>query len=86
MRTHRRVGRRSTATSSPNPADQYNSLDGGNPLLEPETADTITAGIVWTPQSISGLSLTLDYYDIQISDTIGSLATGRHRPDLRHHR
>jgi outer membrane receptor protein involved in Fe transport len=56
-----------------NPADQYNSLDGGNPLLDPETADTITAGIVWTPQSISGLSLTIDYYDIQVSDTIGSL-------------
>ena len=58
----------------PNPADQYNSLDGGNPLLDPESADTITAGIVWTPQSISGLSLTLDYYDIKVTDTIGYLA------------
>jgi iron complex outermembrane receptor protein len=57
----------------PNPADQYNSLDGGNPLLDPETADTLTAGIVWTPQNIAGLSVTLDYYNIEISDTIGSL-------------
>ena len=56
-----------------NPADQYNTLAGGNPLLIPETADTLTAGIVWTPQSIPGLSLTLDYYDIEITDTIGSL-------------
>jgi len=36
-------------------------------------AHTITAGVVWTPQSIAGLSLTLDYYDIQITDTIDSL-------------
>ncbi len=57
----------------PNPADQYNSLDGGNPLLQPETADTITAGIVFTPSGAKGLSITLDYYDIQISDTIASL-------------
>jgi iron complex outermembrane receptor protein len=56
-----------------NPADQYNTFGGGNPLLEPEVADTFTAGIVWTPQSIPGLSLTLDYYDIEITDTIGSL-------------
>ncbi len=48
-----------------NPAGQYNTLVGGNPDLVPETADTITAGIVWTPQSISGLSVTLDYYDIR---------------------
>ncbi len=56
-----------------NPADQYNTLGGGNPGLEPETADTITAGIVWTPQGIPGLSVTLDYYNIEIEDTIGSL-------------
>jgi outer membrane receptor protein involved in Fe transport len=57
----------------PNPAGQYNTYGGGNPFLDPEVADTITAGIVWTPQSIPGLSITVDYYDIQIEDTIGSL-------------
>ena len=57
-----------------NPADQYNNYGGGNPDLVPETADTITAGLVWTPQSIAGLSVTLDYYDIDITDAIGSLA------------
>jgi len=60
-------------TILPNPAGQYNTLEGGNPLLDPETADTITAGIVWTPQSIRGLSITLDYYDIDITELIGSL-------------
>ena len=56
-----------------NPAGQYNTFGGGNPFLDPETADTITVGFVWTPQSIPGLSMTLDYYDIEITDTIGSL-------------
>jgi outer membrane receptor protein involved in Fe transport len=57
-----------------NPAGQYNSLDGGNPSLDVETADTLTAGFVWTPKSITGLSVTADYYDIKISDTISSFA------------
>jgi outer membrane receptor protein involved in Fe transport len=57
-----------------NPADQYNNYGGGNPELTPETADTITAGVVWTPQSIAGLSVTLDYYDIDITDVIGALS------------
>ncbi len=56
-----------------NPADQYNNLGGGNPNLIPESADTVTFGAVWTPQNIPGLSFALDYYDIQISDTVGSL-------------
>jgi iron complex outermembrane receptor protein len=58
----------------PNPASQYNSYDGGNPLLDVEKADTLTFGAVWTPQSITGLSITVDYYDIKIKDTISSFA------------
>jgi outer membrane receptor protein involved in Fe transport len=57
----------------PNPADQYNTLNGGNPDLDVETADTITAGLVFTPTSVPGLSLTLDYYNIEVSDTIQAL-------------
>lgn len=56
-----------------NPAGQYNTLEGGNPLLDPEAADTLTAGIVWTPESIRGLSITLDYYNIDITEAIGVL-------------
>jgi outer membrane receptor protein involved in Fe transport len=58
----------------PNPAGQYNSYDGGNPQLDVERADTLTAGVVWTPQAITGLSITADYYDIKISDTISAFA------------
>jgi len=53
-----------------NPAGQYNSLLGGNPQLDVETADTITAGFVWTPKSITGLTVTADYFDVKIEDTI----------------
>lgn len=45
-------------------------ISGGNPNLEAETSDSWTAGIVWTPSAIEGLSLTLDMYDIQIEDAI----------------
>jgi len=53
-----------------NPAGQYSTLGGGNPFLTPEVADTVTAGVVWTPQGIHGLSVTADYFNIEITETI----------------
>lgn len=44
----------------------------GNPLLEPEEADTYTYGFVLTPRFVPGLALTLDYYNIEITDAIAS--------------
>ena len=41
----------------------------GNPKVDPETAKTLTAGVVWAPRS-SGLNLAVDYYDIKIDDMI----------------
>ncbi|MEW5249884.1 TonB-dependent receptor [Microbulbifer sp. 2201CG32-9] len=49
---------------------------GGNEDLQPEEAKTFTAGIVWTPGFVEDLSVTLDYFDIHIDDTITS-------PDLQ---
>ena len=47
---------------------------GGNPNLVPETGDTLTAGFVWTPEFGDGdLSVTVDYWDIQLEDGISSL-------------
>ncbi|MHA6287772.1 TonB-dependent receptor domain-containing protein [Maricaulis sp. CAU 1757] len=46
---------------------------GGNPDLEPETADTITLGFVFQPSFLEGLTVTLDYYDIEINDAIDSV-------------
>ncbi len=57
----------------PNPADQYNTLGGGNPNLDPEVADTYTGGLVITPRGVPGFTAAIDYYDVKIKDTIGSL-------------
>lgn len=46
----------------------------GNPLLKPETARTFTGGIVLTPTFIPNFQLTMDYYHIDLSGTIGSLS------------
>ena len=55
-----------------NPAGQYNTLTGGNALLDPEVADTISYGIVFTPSG-SSFTAAVDYYKIEVDDTIGSL-------------
>lgn len=46
---------------------------GGNPDVEPESADTLTLGMVWQPQFITGLSSTIDYFDIEVEDAITSI-------------
>ncbi|MBO1254204.1 TonB-dependent receptor [Alteromonas sp. 5E99-2] len=51
---------------------------GGNPDLNPEEAETLTVGIAWAPQSelggfFEGLSISLDYYEIDIDGLIDSL-------------
>lgn len=48
---------------------------GGNPNLDVEKADTLTAGIVLTPAFARNVRLSADYYDIKISDAISSLTT-----------
>lgn len=39
--------------------------------LKAEESDTFTAGFVWTPDSIEGLSLSIDYWDIKVDNVIG---------------
>jgi outer membrane receptor protein involved in Fe transport len=56
----------------PNAAGQYNTLTGGNPNLDPEVADTISYGMVFTPVG-SSFTGALDYYRVEVNDTIGSL-------------
>ena len=54
---------------------QATTLQGGNPDLKPETAETITFGIVLTPSFLEGLSLSIDYFDIEITDAVGTAPT-----------
>jgi outer membrane receptor protein involved in Fe transport len=58
---------------APDPANQYNGLLGGNPALNPEVADTYSAGFVLTPRVIPNLSISLDYFDIKINQVIGPI-------------
>ncbi|WP_422385382.1 TonB-dependent receptor plug domain-containing protein [Oceanicaulis alexandrii] len=70
------------------PVDTYNSTDyvsaripgqsGGNPDLEPEEADSFTVGAVWRPIEdfnglFEGLTVTVDYYKIEIDGLIDQL-------------
>jgi outer membrane receptor protein involved in Fe transport len=49
---------------------QTQSITGGNGFLDPETADTYTVGFVWTPEFVEGLSVSLDYFTIEVADAI----------------
>lgn len=49
-------------------------LTRGNPGLDPETADTYNIGFSWSSRAVSpwlsGMTLSVDYYDISIEDVI----------------
>jgi outer membrane receptor protein involved in Fe transport len=54
-------------------------VSGGNPNLDPEEADTLTVGLVFRPRgefdgALDGLTVTLDYYEIEIDGLIDTLA------------
>lgn len=58
------------------PNSQLEAFFFGNPNLAEEVSDTYTVGLVWQPEFISGLKLTLDYYDIKVDGYIGSINGG----------
>jgi outer membrane receptor protein involved in Fe transport len=55
---------------------QIRARIGGNPNLEPETADVFTAGIVFLPRFLDGLSLTLDYWNLAVDNSIQTAGAG----------
>ncbi|WP_246847984.1 TonB-dependent receptor domain-containing protein [Sphingomonas beigongshangi] len=57
------------------PAGQCSGQFGGNVAVKPETADTLTGGIVLAPNGGRTLSLSVDYYRIKVKDYIGSIDT-----------
>lgn len=54
-------------------AGQINNLSGGNPALGPESAKTKTIGFVIEP--LPKLALSVDYYEIKITDAVSSPST-----------
>ena len=51
--------------------DQAEVTRGGNDQLTPEEAETLTVGLVYEPSWFDGFSMTVDYYDISVSNAIG---------------
>jgi iron complex outermembrane receptor protein len=51
------------------------SFSGGNPNVNPEEADTTTAGIVFQPTGLDGFSVSFDWYEIDINDAIAQLTS-----------
>ena len=52
-------------------------LSGGNPGLSEETSDSWTAGVRIQPRWIPGLSISADYYDIQVKNLIASIGSAQ---------
>jgi outer membrane receptor protein involved in Fe transport len=57
-------------------AGQANATFGGNVELKPETSTSWTLGAVFVPEFAPGLSLTVDYYNIVVTDAITEPAPG----------
>jgi iron complex outermembrane recepter protein len=56
-------------------SNQSSSLVGGNPELNPEESESLTVGVVYTPAFIENFSIALDYFDIEITNGIGTAGT-----------
>lgn len=68
-------------TASFNSASQHSSgpeytATGGNPNLKPESADSTTIGMVWTPSSgwFTGFSGSIDWFDVNIQKVITTVS------------
>ncbi|HEY3517646.1 MAG TPA: TonB-dependent receptor [Gammaproteobacteria bacterium] len=48
-------------------------INGGNPNLNPEEADTVALGVVWQPGFLDGFSMSTDYYEIDIAGALAQV-------------
>lgn len=61
-----------------NPAPtSIRTLTGGNPNLVPEIGKTVTFGATFSPNFLRDFNLSVDYYDIEISDAIFQLTASQ---------
>ncbi len=54
----------------PPDSGQLNILQGGNPNLSPEVANTWTVGAIYSPRQVPGLTIAVDYFNIALKDVI----------------
>jgi outer membrane receptor protein involved in Fe transport len=45
----------------------------GNPDLNPETSEAYSVGLVYTPSYVEDLQITIDYYNLEIEDSINDV-------------
>lgn len=55
------------------PNSQIRITVGGNPDLGPEDAESTTFGIVYSPSFVDNLSMTLDWYRIEIENAVSTV-------------
>jgi iron complex outermembrane receptor protein len=53
-----------------NPTENITIVQGGNPAVKPETADTVTAGVVYRPRFLPGADLSVDWFDTSLKNAI----------------
>lgn len=46
---------------------------GGNDTIQPEKSETVSYGVVYTPEFVGDLDITIDYYDIEITDAVSQI-------------
>jgi len=56
-----------------NETTNYFQIQGGNPNLKPEKADTLDVGVVLQPRFLPGFSASVDYFDIKTKDAVITL-------------
>tara|TARA_B100002003_G_scaffold73651_1_gene68693 strand:+ start:2419 stop:5541 length:3123 start_codon:yes stop_codon:yes gene_type:complete len=54
---------------------RFSGTSGGNPDLDVETAETVTIGTVYRPTFIEGLTLSVDYWSVEIEDAISAVGS-----------
>src|SRR5690606_37176491 len=45
----------------------------GNPTVQPEEADALGVGMVFRPEFLPGLGVSLDYFDVELTGQIGAV-------------
>ena len=66
-----------TIGSITNPtANQADATSGGNLNLKPEKASTYGFGAIVAPKAIPGFSLSVDYYNIKVTDAVSTPTSG----------
>ncbi|HTY93304.1 MAG TPA: TonB-dependent receptor [Steroidobacteraceae bacterium] len=53
-----------------NPTENITIVQGGNPAVRPEVADTVTGGVVYRPQWLPGADASVDWFHVSLKDAI----------------